>query len=643
MSPEIYNPQVANLQVTIHDIEEKIIKGQYFIKDLNEFNEFQKKIEEIGANYSKYYQSLKSDNDRKELRTYLAQGLDFLQVMQKIINILDNYYDVVGCVDSNIIQKDWADVCVIMAFRYVDNQLRNAITLGEKTGNETNFYEEQKNVLKGQRDILEVKVIDAVGRVLAKSQKEYNSMEVNSVYASDRLSDFRLDERFYNTLSLTAKMNYLELVMGNILRAQGVVTVNVEGKNIAERYVEDYRQYLLRYNNLKRLLQLNLQQVGKSSGKLNLELVSLYANLCISKQEIRKQILELQEEAKTSISTDSVMAVTALDGKNMYILKAQGEKFLALQNKYDGVKQALEAFGYEHEIKVIREEDEYKRIIKKEEEIYNRYQFLDSQKEKSTKVTEELEKIRLDILNCEVSLDFAMAVNFYASLKTAGVNESLVGPYTEIILQIESFKQTKKYTTEEKRKAFRDILMAIQSFSKREIQCVTPVIIFGESRLREAKDKKYDYPDFMKERILEVKEAYSSLVLEQDLVKGIRSSKSALNKDNIYLNVQRVAKDIAIHLGFMVFKKDEISFVPLNNNNNMSNSMNNQGIVAEVKPNVIKQEMGSSSYVYQFNGRYLTIDSMDPECDAKRAALETNGATLVESVQTIYQEQGRGM
>ncbi len=670
MKTEIHNAEVANFQVTMHTNEEEIIKGNRSVNNLSEFNEFYKEIKEMQAKFDERYQKAESEKDKQDLNTYLAQELDYLKLMNILLDALENYHDVVGLVDANEIQKEWTDIRLIITFRNIERQLENIMHLSKDSSN--HLYEEQQRKLVEQRKSLEPKVVFSLHRVLGKSEREYNSMEVESVHAEDRKNDFEVNELFYNTLNLTSKIAYLELVIANIKKAEGVVTCEINGINIVERYAANYRNYIARLNNLKAQLALEEAQIISTNIVIDKHMVEDYINICTTLSEIAKSILALEEEAREAINTDRVIAVNALDGRNMYILGTRFTYFTEMQGKYNFLIQSYASFGKKYNLTMIQDEKEYNQTKKMESILYNRYSFLIGQIENNPELKEGIKKLGTELGKLVQARKFVLYSNFYAWFRSCNLPENLIAAYTEIFANIDAFVQMKKYTEEEKKKILSDILSILQKSSTKEIKSTSPILLFDEKEIQEEdalRKEKKTIPEFMKEQIAKVKSVFYYLPRANAVISKVKNKKSSKNRNQMHANVKEISPSITIDLAFAVFmmkplpriatKKQEVKVeetpLPYNEEQILSivdkiydrakqrqamQKMSNDS-VSLTPEQIINFSKKENDFVYNYKGQIVYINAMDPDCEAKKAALVANGATLVENKEYSENTLGR--
>ncbi|MCI9279740.1 MAG: hypothetical protein HFJ02_02955 [Bacilli bacterium] len=623
MNLRVHNPEVAGIQIATHEFETRFINGERHVGDLNDFNTLYQELKKIIQDYKKLYLEAREESTRKEYDTFLAQEIDFLNLMNEIMSNLENYHDVVGFVEGREIKKEMDHARTIILYRNIERQIA---ILRRMKGNMPDSYKEQYKTLLVHYKKLRKEVIEAEAYIIEKSSTEYNTMEVTT--SSDRKKNYyTIDQEFYNKLPLiTDKCKYIELIINNIEKVKGkksFVTYCGVTKEISTKHVWRYRQYISLLTNLyKKYEREEKDLIKQENERSNTDVcASQYASIIIALYKLGFEALPLINHP------DRVMTVTSIDGLELTILKSRLEKFEELIGKYEDLKKMTPYLDENSELMLVQNIEKYQKLPERKREIFNRIRFFEHQEE-SEKILEKINQLKKELYELYMAEKFVIFANMKAIFKTSGLPEQMSVFYTNIMGNISGFSVSSKYTDEEKLQVLTDILLKLEEFEKRKeenkINLSLPLIIENSS-------------NFLKKIMVNVKQIISALPGKNKQHVKIIKIRKGKNKNDLLERIKEQSGYIAASIGMTVFAglSSFVSSYEINKNmvpkkeektsfKEETNEMDE--VIEKIYQRVEETKESGGIVTYDYNGILLELDSNAPDFKDKKMALERNGA-----------------
>ncbi len=630
MNLRVHNPEVARIQITTHEFETHFINGERQVGDLNDFNTLYQELKKLIQDYKKLYLEARDESTRKEYDTFLAQEIDFLNLMNEIMSSLENYHDVVGFVEGREIKKEMEQASNIIKYRNIERQIA---ILRRMKGNMPDSYKEQYQSLLNHYKKLRKEVIESEAYIIEKSSTEYNTMEVTT--SSDKKKNYyTIDQEFYNKLPLiTDKCKYIELIINNIEKVKGkksFVTYCGVTKEISTKHVWRYRQYISLLTNLYKKYEAEEKDLIKQENERSN--TDVCASQCAS---IIIALYKLGFEALPMINhPDRVMTVTSIDGKELTILKSRLEKFEELVSKYADLKKLTPYLDEKSDLMVIQDIEKYQKIPERKRAIFNKIRFFEYKKE-DERVLKEIAKLKKALYELCMAEKFVIFANMKAIFKTSGLPEQMSVFYTNIMSNVNGFSVSSKYTDEEKLQVLTDILLKLEDYEKRKeenkINLSLPLIIENAS-------------NFLKKMILNVKQVLSALPGKNKQHFKILKIRKGKNKNHLLEKIKEQSSYIAASIGMTVFAglSSFVSSYEINKNLGLKKEPTPplkepteiDRVVEKITQRFNEGKESSGIITYDYNGMIFELDSSAPDFEDKKKALESNGAV------EIKQERG---
>ena len=627
MNNRVHNPKVAGIQIASDEFEASLINGERQIVDLNDFNALYQELKGLIQEYKTLYLETREEGVRKEYDTFLAQEIDFLNLMNEIMASLEAYHDVVGFVEGREIKKEMDQAKIIIMYRNIERQIamlrrmRSAIP---------DSYKEQYVSLTHQYKDLRSKVIAAEAYIIEKSSTEYNTMEVKN--DTDKKKEFfTIDYNFFNSLNnLTDKINYIELIMNNIEGVKGAKTfVNYCGvtKEISTKHMGRYRQDISIITNLYKALDRSIKKlIQNENSKSNTDVcANQYASILIALYKLGCEAVPLLNHP------DRVIEVTSINQKPLTILKTRQEKFQELVSKYEDLKKMTPFLDESSDLFFIQDVEKYKEAKTRKIEIFNKIAFLETKKKKNAALQQEIDELTHQLYDLYMGEKFVTLTIMKIIFKTSGLPEQMSAFYANVMGNIDGFIASEKYTDEEKRQVLSDALEKIENFieskENRPIEFPLPLITFEDSKI-------------LKKMMVDVKQVLSALSEKSKKYLRIGRIKPSKNLNEMIFKVRDKSGYIAASLGMTVFvgltsfvssyeinKKiaEEPKRVPVKEENPKSEM---DDYVDKIVSRVENSRKQTGIYTYNYNGIKIELDSSSPDFNDKKMALEANGAVL---------------
>ncbi len=626
MNLRVHNPEVAGNQIATHEFETRFISGERQVGDLNDFNTLYQELKKLIQDYKKLYLEAREETTRKEYDTFLAQEIDFLNLMNEIMSNLENYHDVVGFVEGREIKKEMDHARTIILYRNIERQIA---ILRRMKGNMPESYVEEYKSLTKQYKKLRKEVIEAEAYIIEKSSTEYNTMEVTT--SSDRKKNYyTIDQEFYNKLPLiTDKCKYIELIINNIEKVKGkksFVTYCGVTKEISTKHVWRYRQYISLLTNLYKKYESEEKELIKQENeRSNTDVcASQYASIIIA-------LFKLGFEALPLINhPDRVMTVTSIDGKELTILKSRLEKFEELTSKYEDLKKMTPFLDETSPFMTVQSVEKYQKIPERKREIFSKIRFFEQQKE-NEKIVKEINRLKKELYEWHMAEKFVIFTNMKAIFKTSGLPEQMSVFYTNIMSNVSGFSVSSKYTDEEKLQVLTDILLKLEEYEKRKeenkINLSLPLIVETSS-------------NFLKKMMVNVKQILSALPGKNKQHVKIIKIRKEKNKNRLLESIKNQAGYMAASIGMTVFaglssfvssyeinksigpKKESVPTIK-------EEPTEMDDVIEKIYQRVEETKESEGIVTYDYNGILLELDASAPDFKDKKMALERNGAVEV--------------
>lgn len=621
MNTRIHNPKLANLQISAGVFENNIIEGQRQVEDLNDFNNIYQELKDLINSYKSLYLETKEEMVKEEYDSFLAQEIDFLNLMKEIMKILDSYHDVVGFVEGREIKQEIEKASIIINYRNIERK----IAILKRMGSMPDSYQEQYKNLINQYQDLRNEVIEAESYILEKSRTGYNTMEISDG-TEKKKSLYALDYDFYNTLHLvTDKINYIKLIISNIEKVKGkksFVTYCGVTKEISTKYASKYREYMCLLNNLYKEYELaEREMIKEENSKSNTDLcANQYASVIIALYKLSLEALPVIEDK------EQVITVKNINGENLTILKTRQEKFNELIGKYEDLKKMTPYLNENSGLMLVQNIAEYKKLMPKRENIFNTICFWQNKTEKNELTDKKIKELKSQLYNLHMANQFVLITNMKAVFKISGLPEQVSVFYTNIVQNVDGFIASRKYTGEEKYQVLTDIVSKIEDFNdkKGRINVALPLLI----------EENFDY---LSRIILRVKQAFGYLSERNRKQIGIVTSRKSSDLLKMKKSITNKSGYIAASLGMTVFVgiTSFVSSYEVNKNVNLESKKvvktedKVENIIEKIYKRVEESRESNKVLIYDYNGMTFELDPNSKGFKEKKQALEEHGAVLL--------------
>lgn len=505
MNKDIYNPRVANLEQEISKLEKDILNGTYKMESTFHLDLLFQKIDSIWKEYESIHNEIENPVSQKLLLENLKKETEFLKLLTSFVNNLEHYKNVVGdFIEPSIFMNAWNDVKLVLECNNkLEHYYKGALSLWTKNMPNTILYNQEFTWLKDEIFTKEKEAIDAMNRIeeigtatdrIVKPETYQNDNEKVKI-ASDELhetikdaipaitrlyavadgkmidyevdaEDFKeenrnnieIDEEYLETLSLVERMEYIKLVMQNIMNSKGPkrrVKYNGEVISIPEKY---YSKWVKCQSKMKKCMEQYEKEIvnplleEQNENKYKEEYASLYSEF----QQVNDRLLSLTENAKSYMNTNQVVAVASLNKEPLYVLKTSLNRFNTYFVEYKRLQKELLRFSERNNLKIPAIES-IEKVEVAEKEIYNQIYNLKKEVTQKEDLNEDVSNINTQIKQLRAQLYqmnkgkrfsiFANLTVLYKSSKKA-----------EIAEEPEKLLKSKEYTDKEKESILKDIL-----------------------------------------------------------------------------------------------------------------------------------------------------------------------------------------
>lgn len=735
MNESIHNEKVASFQQKVKSHENAIIEGEKVAHDLNEFIDLHSELNNIIDEYVTLSNQNSNPKYKLELDTYLKEELDYLDLIEQLMNNLENYHDIVGLVDSNMIQNEWEDVRIIVTVKNVERSLKRVSKLIELHPEETKYSELYNTLDKKYKKIVK-KAVEAEHHMITRTDMEINSVEIDSKEVE---SDVLVNDAAYEKMNTSEKMDYLEKIMANMEKARGkkrTLMINGARKNIVKKYADRYLKYNAMLNNLsleKEKEEQELEDLAKkieiqTEQEIHAENVEEYWVLREEMQEIERAISVLEINAEYA-SEEVVVHVTHPNGRSTRVLKTDLDTYSTLEEKAKENETKFVEFMEQHGILTDaylegNSEDE------KKQQIMDEINFLQKIGIHTEAIAEQIKDLTSKYFKVEKRKKFFAIANLTHLFKKQGYSQEEAAEMADAAYDPSELQNDKNVTNQEKNRKFSEIFKSLAStVLGTDDEALDADFVPVEEDNISLKDKikmnAYKHVGgalgYMHGVAMDVK-PYASKALKAiksiprkagNFVSKIKNIKKPVNKEKLKEDVKKRAPQVAILLGFTVVmaatayssskevtngkdisieiddpnsKVDDIVEHLFQDTEKQAEEMGEkvyeasnkvfeesveqiQTQTADVTENTIsetenvqiggvfttdegapiytnmydasKETNGKNAYfapesnreitaiAYEYNGTTILLDMDDPDYEAKRTALETNGAVAV--------------
>lgn len=625
MNKDIYNPRVANLEQEISKLEKEILDGTYKMETTFHLDLLVEKIDSIWKEYESIYNGIENPISKKQLLENLARETEFLKLLASLVKNLrtglKHYTQVVGnFIEPSVFMNSWNDVKLVLecnnklrhyykgmeslsekmtdirnnhAILYnqefvwfndnihkIEKEASDAMNRIEELGNSTDRIVEQKTYQQDNEKIKTVskemkksikEAIPAITRLYAVADDKMIDYEVDAEdFKEENRKNITIDEEYLNTLSLVERMEYIKLVMQNIINFRGQkrrVKYNGEIVSIPEKH---YGKWIKCQTKMKECMRQYEKEIvnplleEQNEKKYKEE----YANLYSEFQQVNDRLLSLTENAKGYMNTNQVVAVASLNKEPLYVLKTSLNRFNTYFIEYKRLQKELLRFGERNNLKVpsiesienveIAEKDLYSQIYILKEENYKRAK---SGEDTST-VETKIKELQAKLFQMNQGKKFAVFANLKVLFRSTLPAKDISTFYAGVTEKPERLLKSKEYTDKEKESILKDILEKItRSFSNVKGQTDK------KNTLKEKKENSALVKNVLLEQVSKVKRGINLLPRFKEKVFKIGSIREARNEKRLAVAVSSVAVVSAAFVGIQGLSNLQTSKEVINTKN----------------------------------------------------------------------------
>lgn len=738
MNENVHNVAVATFQEKVKNHENAIIDGTKVAHDLNDFIALHEELSGILDEKFQLYNADKSEKAKNELDSFLREELDYLDLIENLMQTLDQYHDVVGFVDSAMIEKEWADVRIIVTYQNLEKSLNR---VGElmKTYPEERYSESYQAILE-KKDKLLKQVVDAEYNMLDRS-----SMDVNTATNDEITPNVDWNKNAFEKMDIKEKIQYLEEKMAEIEHSRGtkrIVCVNGERKNIPKKYAARYSKYNSILNNLKMKLAKEEKELDDLSARITSQVGDIFSEQTNEEiyslqttddrlfegidvyLECRKEMHEIDQKMSTLLmkaydkGESEVVHITLPNGKPGRILRSDLEEYEKLEKSERINHDKFARLMYEEGI--IPDAADERTPDEKKTEILERIQFLKSSGVTGEALDSEIQKLMNEYRKVEKRKKFISMAGLTRLFMEQGYSRDEAHRLAFISYDPEAFQKSKRTSVEEKKNIFSKLF---QSFSSSVMHAKSAEVGVEEFALMCVEPKKSPFASLytvginVKEYISKVLKAVKSVPSKVgNYVSKIKKTRKPKNRAYLQGNVKKKLRNVAAVMGFTAVLaaavtsgsktnapvQSDVSVESVDDNTFASSTENVEDIAEELGDTIsgmvnkeeektdsvtspslddsdivledidsslpeesqsvyigdvfttkmdseiytnmydaAKSENGLHAYfasdsnrevtglVYDYNGTSILLDENDPDFEAQKTALESNGAVLV--------------
>lgn len=521
MNKDIYNPRVANLEQEISKLEKEILNGTYKMETTFHLDLLYDKIKNLWKEYESIYNEIENPLSKSSLVSYLNKETEFLKLLTSFVNNLEHYRHIAGdFIETSALEKTWNDVKIVLDCK---NQLKHYYNGFYSLYNKTGYSKTSKSVSSNQNDIIynqeftwlndaihrtEKEADDAINRIeevgnateritddYEKDNEKVKTLSeemsktikdaipaINRLYAvvdgkmidyevdiedfqEENRKDIIIDEEYLKTLSLVEQMEYIKLVMQNIINSKGKkrrVKYNGEIVSIPEKY---YSKWIKCQTKMKECMREYEKEIvnplleEQNEEKYKEEYASLYSEF----QQVNDRLLSLTENAKSYMNTNQVVAVASLNKEPLYVLKTSLNRFNTYFVEYKRLQKELIRFSERNNLKVPTIEN-IEKVEVAEKEIYSQIYLLKNErtKQEDTSVFDtKIKQLRSQLYQMNKGKRFAIFANLKVLFKGTLLAEDISAFYARVVENPDKLLKSKEYTDKEKENILKDVLEKI--------------------------------------------------------------------------------------------------------------------------------------------------------------------------------------
>jgi hypothetical protein len=553
----IYNPEITELKNKIKTHENDIIEKRKVANDLNEFNDLYTELNGILNELSATYKKTNSREDKEKLASYLSEEIDYLELINNLLEDLNNYHDVVGVSSSDSIKNEWNDVFFLVLNGNLERTKKRLMNLASAYPGE---YDAKIEETEAKVKEIEKNVLIAEKNMMDKKEVVVNTIEKESTTPDNANIHFNEDE--YSKMNLDERIVYVESIMANIEKAHGkknIINVNGEKKQICSKYVNRYRKLNALLNNLHLEKVNEEEQVvaeamqfsnisealedkfdDEKDAYLEYKIATYKSIKNASGTKLGKMVMKINSDTPKSLTV--VVTLPTKNKSSMSILKDDLEEFNIESKKYK------EAVAFLDELGLDNAEKEKKSVISEIAFLMKSGKANEKLKEQVTKLVEKYKasskKEKLDKTS-DLTLIFQKA--------GTSIKESQL--YAKYVYALDNFKKNKNISDGEKKSIFSNILNKLK---KEEI---AEEITETEKKDNKIKMAAYGLSGAVMGSLyatkLDVIDVYNKVSValagicdsKKGLVSKIKKQHKPINKEKIKANIKKNAPRIGVILG----------------------------------------------------------------------------------------------
>lgn len=663
MNKDIYNPRVAKLEQEISKLEKEILNGTYKMETTFHLDLLVEKINSLWEEYENIYNGIENPMSKKHLLEHLEKETDFLKLLTSLVKSLrtslSHYKQVVGdFIETSVLEETWNDVKIVLDcnnklkhyYRGAEILTQKMTDIRENNGINDIIYNQEFTWLNDAIHKTEKEADDAMNRIeevgnateritddyekdnekVKTLSNEMSKMIKDAIPAIDRLyavvdgkmidyeadaedfqeenrKDIIIDEEYLKTLSLVEQMEYIKLVMQNIINSKGKkrrVKYNGEIVSIPEKY---YGKWIKCQTKMKECMREYEKEIvnplleEQNEEKYKEKYASLYSEF----QQVNDRLLSLTENAKSYMNTNQVVAVASLNKEPLYVLKTSLNRFNTYFVEYKRLQKELIRFSERNNLKVPTIEN-IEKVEVAEKEIYSQIYLLKNErmkqedlKEDTSVINTKIKELRSQLYQMNKGKRFAIFANLKVLFKGTLLAEDISTFYASVVENPDKLLKSKKYTDKEKESILKDILDKISR------------------PLANAKDQEDKMKNTKKEQTTKIK----NILVEQvsKVRKGINflpkipkksfkigNIRDAKNKKTLATAVVGVASACAVVASVMSFSNATDTKEVVNTKNIETNMEDNLIVSNSITTNLLKEEeISSQTSSMTFEQEYL--------------------------------------
>lgn len=578
----------------IHFVPEKEIQKEwgYLITILKEYNLLTLKAKMINAEMNRLYEKgLKSNPNSANTYNSILQTKEYNEMLKQKQE-MDNLHFSQDTLDAmNKIEElgsatERIDDEISQNLKHVSQDINQKIEmLRNETISALDYFfdmeeaeipiQQEENLVsayeKNLQFVKEIVPSFESSQVVEDNIKEEQS---NKMYVKE--DTVIVDEEFFKTRSLTNQIDYLSLIVTNILslNANGKLkgrksTIQYMGEEL--RISKYYKGCLISYTG--RLQKLKRQYEKEKEGYILNDMVDTtqqemkYSDLYADFKYVKQDLFHLASQVVNRSAKDEVMAVATINGEPLYILKRHLEQFNKIFMNYKRLQRELQAYAIENNIEIIDSDLKLDSVEEAEKKIFN--QLSDLYKENQTEeVLTNIKKLKRTLYNLNKGKRFALLANLKVMFRATHLGVDLYD-FTSLVAEYpEKFLNSEEYEVEEKRKVFSEILSKANQYLE------------ALKEKREVKQReKVGFKSIIANQVEKVHRCLNLLPKNLQNVLKIKKSRVAQNPKKLAFAVTTAAVGVATIAGFASLK--DFKDIPLVETNERIETVIDQEVLAK--------------------------------------------------------------